>query len=403
MKILFPHWNNYGWEDICEVLNERGHQVYGFDRELKNFREDAEFRGSLKSFISEKGIDVIFTSNYFPVIAEVCHEMELPYISWCYDSPLILTYSKTVLYPECFLFLFDSQMVLELQKLGAPNAYYLPMAVNVKRLDALKASEKLLQLIESDVSFVGSLYTEKHTLYDRMSNLDEYTRGYLEGIMEAQRQVYGANVLEGALTDDIIQRMLAAMPIEIHEDGLETYAYVYANYFLCRKITQTERSELLARAGLLLKLMREEGVYASKRIKLFSPGQSSLLTDDLVEHMGPVNYFEEMPLVFRHSKINLNISLRSIWNGIPLRAMDIMGSGGFLLTNYQNDFNYHFVEGEDYVCFSSEDDMLSKIEYFLLHDEERQEIAANGYRKVVAEHTYEKRVDEIFDVVFGES
>ena len=52
-----------------------------------------------------------------------------------------------------------------------------------------------------------------------------------------------------------------------------------------------------------------------------------------------------MPLVFQNSKINLNITLRSIKNGIPLRAIDIMGAGGFLLTNYQNDFGLHFTDG----------------------------------------------------------
>ena len=70
--------------------------------------------------------------------------------------------------------------------------------------------------------------------------------------------------------------------------------------------------------------------------------------------MGEVHYMYEMPLVFKCSKINLNITLRSIRNGIPLRAMDIMGAGGFLLTNHQNDFAMHFVDGEDYVLFGDD-------------------------------------------------
>ena len=44
-----------------------------------------------------------------------------------------------------------------------------------------------------------------------------------------------------------------------------------------------------------------------------------------------------MPYVFRNSRINLNITLRSIKSGIPLRCMDIYGAGGFLLSNYQTD------------------------------------------------------------------
>lgn len=54
--------------------------------------------------------------------------------------------------------------------------------------------------------------------------------------------------------------------------------------------------------------------------------------------MGAVDYYEVMPHVFKQSKINLNITLRSIQSGMPLRAWDIMGAGGFLLSNYQADF-----------------------------------------------------------------
>lgn len=57
---------------------------------------------------------------------------------------------------------------------------------------------------------------------------------------------------------------------------------------------------------------------------------------------GPIDYYNEMPYVFNNSRINLNITLRSIKSGIPLRAMDICGAGGFLLSNYQADF-YDFL------------------------------------------------------------
>ena len=46
---------------------------------------------------------------------------------------------------------------------------------------------------------------------------------------------------------------------------------------------------------------------------------------DKVELCGPVDYVKEMPHVFKNTKINLNMTLRSIWTGIPLRAMDVMG------------------------------------------------------------------------------
>lgn len=99
--------------------------------------------------------------------------------------------------------------------------------------------------------------------------------------------------------------------------------------------------------------------------------------------------------MFRQSRINLNISRRGIKSGIPLRAFDIMGSRGFLLSNFQADFLDFFVPGEDFVYYESKEDFLEKVDYYLTHEDERQRIAENGYHKVAAGHTYRHRVREI--------
>ena len=87
-------------------------------------------------------------------------------------------------------------MVEDLRKIGAENVYYMPMAVNAKRLEKLSATSEQRKIVEADVSFVGSMYSEKHTLYDRMTELDDLTRGYLEGIMASQRKIYGYSFIE---------------------------------------------------------------------------------------------------------------------------------------------------------------------------------------------------------------
>lgn len=393
MKILFPNWKNFGLEDIKETFENMGHTVMIYTNEPRNYRKDPRFKSELKKFVKAESIDILFTSNYFPVISDACNDLGIPYISWCYDSPLILTYSKTIFHPCNYIFIFDSQMVQDLQALGVEHVYYMPMAVNANRLSRLKATPEQKRIVEADISFVGSLYTEKHTLYDRMTNLDNHTRGYLEGIMKAQQLIYGASILEDSLTQEIIDKMQVEMPVQIQPDDLTTYRYIYANYFLCRKITQTERTELLQLISEALPHIAVSDSRTAEPLKLYTPEDTPFLSK--VKNMGTVHYLHEMPLVFQHSKINLNITLRSIKNGIPLRAMDIMGAGGFLLTNYQNDFNYHFVDGEDYVSYDSPEDMLSKIEYYLTHDKARQEITENGCQKVRNEHTYEKRLAEI--------
>ena len=54
-----------------------------------------------------------------------------------------------------------------------------------------------------------------------------------------------------------------------------------------------------------------------------------------VKNRGIADSERVMPKIFKCSKINLNMTLRSIKSGIPQRAFDIMGCGGFLMSNYQ--------------------------------------------------------------------
>ena len=72
-----------------------------------------------------------------------------------------------------------------------------------------------------------------------------------------------------------------------------------------------------------------------------------------------------------------------------------MGSGGFLLSNYQADFLEHFLPGEDYVYYESKEDLLARIDYYLQHDKERADIARNGHDKVAAGHTFRHRIREM--------
>ena len=80
--------------------------------------------------------------------------------------------------------------------------------------------------------------------------------------------------------------------------------------------------------------------------------------------------------------------------------MDILGNGGFLLTNFQADFLDYFIPDEDFVYYTDTNDLLDKIEYYLSHEKERIEIAANGHQKAKENHSFEKCFSEVFRIVF---
>lgn len=253
----------------------------------------------------------------------------------------------------------------------------------------MQAADSILDIISSEISFVGSLYNEDHLLYDRLyQKLPAFTKGYLDAIIAAQQQVYGEFLIPGLLNDTILSDMQKSVPYAPNEDGIETPCYIYANYFLARKLAELDRTAILKKLS------------AAHQVKLYTNNPTPQLPK--VENMGAIDYYEIMPLVFQHSKINLNITLRSIQKGIPLRAFDIMGSGGFLLTNYQEDFLNYFVPGEDFIYYSSYEEAETYAGYYLSHEKERQQIAANALGKILEAHTFEHRIQTMLSVIDGQ-
>ena len=72
------------------------------------------------------------------------------------------------------------------------------------------------------------------------------------------------------------------------------------------------------------------------------------------------------------------------------------------MTNYQAEIPLYFKEGEDLVCFDGIEDLREKIAYYLTHEEERKQIAENGYQKVKKYHGYVGRIMEILRIVENE-
>lgn len=383
MKILFIEWASFGNNDIKDAFTAENHTVISFPFSNRDSRQDSEIAAELTASLRKETPDVVFSFNYFPVISNVCKKEQLRYISWIYDSPYVLLYSYTVINPCNEIYVFDKELYLEFHRAGITTVHYMPMAANTERLDALTGSVVTNDVIPYlyNVSFVGSLYTESHNFFDRMTTLSDYTRGYLDALMATQMKIQGYNFIQESLTpvmDDLYQ----ALPMDPNADGVESREYLYAQYVINRKITSLERDALI------------RAITGHFAFDLFTPNQDFTMPN-LTNH-GAVNYYNQMPLVFKQSRINLNISLRSIKSGIPLRAFDIMGSGGFLLSNYQADFLDAFIPEEDFVYYESTEDLLSKIDYYLAHDEERAAIAQNGHDKIANAHTFRHRVREMF-------
>lgn len=389
MRILMYRWKAYNYRDIEETFLLMGHTVDNLTQKMGNYDIDPEFETVLRKQMEQVSYDFVFTVNYFAVISNICQELGVKYVSWTCDNPLISMYHESVFHSCNYIFTFDKTNYLEFKEMGVEHIWYLPLAVDTNRMDAvidgrINPSGTDKRVYAGDVAFVGSLY--ERNSYDKLKHtLPPYLQGYFDAVMEAQMNISGANIIEPMLTTDILEQLEQYFKLEKSEGSFSDIGLIFQTTVLGFKIAELERRRAL--------------IELSKRFRVNVYSNSDVSDLVRIRYMGSVDYWSEMPRVFRESKINLNFTIPNIKSGIPLRIWDVLGAKGFLLTNYQAEIPLYFTEGEDLVCFDGIEDLKEKTAYYLLHEKERRVIAENGYQKVKKYHTYLNRIEEILKIV----
>lgn len=334
----------------------------------------------------------VFSINFFPAVAKVCHLLGVRYLSQTVDSPVLELFSEAVRYDTNRIFLFDKAQYDYFHRFCPAGTFHLPLAAAVERFDKVCAKTSKADVFADftgDISFVGSLYSEKSPL-NRLT-LSERTRGFLDGVCEAAIKVYGYNLIGQALDENSIREIREQCPdfFEIRDAVSELSVqeidrYVAANWFVGYLAAVKERERTL---NLLAQHFT---------VDLFTASDTSGLRN--VRTHGTVNSLTQMPLIFQKSRINLNMTIKPIEKGLPLRIFDILGCGGFLMTNYQEELTDLFEIGTDLEAYGSMEELLDKCAYYLSHEDERKQIAENGYEKVKKFCTYDIRAAQMLTV-----
>ena len=394
-KILYIEWKSFGNDDVKDAISALGHELIIMPYSSNDVYHDETLEKKIIDRINEAGADAVFSSNYYPPVAMACHENNTPYISWVYDNPFVMLYSYTVIFETNHIFVFDKEQYTEFARNNIKTVNYMPLAAApAKRMASVndKSYQGRLESLgltpKTRMAFVGSMYDEEHTFYRRIKNISDHSRGYLEGLMAVQSKVYGYNFIKSMMNNALMDEMAKDLPMEPNNESVATREFLFAEYAINREITARERYEYLSEIG------ESFAVDGKPALDLYTQNPG-IKINGILNH-GSIDHINLAPIIYNKTGINLNITLRSIHTGIPLRAFEILGSGGFLLSNYQPDFADCYNDGEDYVSYYSKEDMLEKIEYYLSHEKERQEIAEKGFRRTQEEHTYEHRLEEMF-------
>lgn len=391
MKLLFYRYGSICEPDIIDGFETLGHTIIEVTEEVTNKTlTPQESIQIVSNLLFEHPVDFVFSINFFPFLSEVCNIFKLPYLCWTVDSPVMELYATSIAHPWNRIFLFDRAQYEEIAPLNPGNVFHLPLAVNVKQKQGVvrSASSDMRRKFSSDISFVGSLYTEKCP-YDKLENPPAYLSGYLNGLMEAQIRIYGGFIIEDLLPDKIVEEFKSHLP------GF--YSYPYESYLTDR--TTMAQLYIGNKISAMERLRVMELLSNRFSVDLYTASDTSSLPR--VHNRGLAKTLEEMPVIFHNSKINLNITSKAIRSGLPLRIFDILGCGGFVLTNFQPELPELFTPDEDLVFYESLDDLAEKCDYYLHHETKRREIAENGFEKVKGFSTYPIRLEQMLHLAFA--
>ncbi|MBQ7676950.1 MAG: glycosyltransferase [Lachnospiraceae bacterium] len=414
MKIFFCEvFKTYTADATIAAMERMGHTVrrYVYPTPENIHRDDAATE-RIVSDVKKEMPDVVFTVNFWGVVAEACQVLGVPYIAWVYDSPMEIRDTSPMRYDTNRIFLFDRTECEKYSRQGISNVFYLPLATDVQGRRVIRPWKEPL-----GITLVGSLYDS--TLPMLLAGMGEFERGYLEAVMAAQRKVCGDYIVPELLSADVMERVNASYARRaagvsdtgraaeerdasdearaVSSSGMEGEDSARAFQITAAELSWAVAAELTHRERLLLLRLLASRYDTSLFSFKVSENDRRLLAG--VHINGPLDYTSEMPGVFASAKINLNPILYANGNGIPLRAIDVLSCGGFLLSSWREDFLNYFVPDEEVVLYTCIEDAVEKADFYMRNDALREKIAAAGRVKVEKDFTYEARLEVMLGTV----
>lgn len=385
-RVLFLMSKEIGVLGIPYSLRQMGYEVDLTDRTFSISKYSEKQVEKLEELIETGNYDLIVSYDFLSVAAVACTNMKVHYWAWVYDVPMPELYTEKAISKFVYVSVFDKRQYNMLQQFGIKNVYYLPLATEVEYFEKVAVTEEDRIKFKADVSFVGRLY-DKRGFDNLFEEHAEYLRTEAESIAKSCDCTWdGVTGVYNKASDELIDYMLN------RDEYLPWRGYRIDPRYCCESVRLAQRCNEIERIRILNHLAEQY------KVVLYSDdgGKEKLKN---VEVRPWVGYWTDMPKVFNLSKINLNITSRSIESGIPQRVFDIMAVGGFCLTNYQPELEDYFEIGKDLEVYHNLDELCAKVGYYLQHEEARTRIAINGYNKVKKKHSYIKRFEYIMDKI----
>lgn len=388
LRILFLHSTRIVLLGLPMALVELGHAVNipEYKVTLEKYEEEDKIR--LIEFLEEGNYDLVITIDFSAGVSEACEEEGIKYLAWVYDSPLMQLYIKEAKNECNHICVFDRKQKERLKEVGIKHLYYYPLATEVDNFGAAVISKADEKKYTSEISFVGNLYGWGE--YERIfRNATVEICADADAVVNSTQCIWdGKNNVFGKANYETLQHIIEQQDESMWEEFSIDKIFYSECLILGIKASEIERIQILNRLA------------QKHEVVLYTGSQQ---TDVLkgVKIRPKVDYINVMPKIFHLSKINLNITSRTIESGLSQRIWDVLGVGGFLLTNYQPELEEYFEIGKELEVFHNLEELEEKVSFYLEHEEQRIRIAMNGYKKVRTFHKYSNRMETVLKEIIG--
>ncbi|MEY4669778.1 MAG: hypothetical protein RL518_2477 [Pseudomonadota bacterium] len=128
------------------------------------------------------------------------------------------------------------------------------------------------------------------------------------------------------------------------------------------------------------------------------------LVQDEARRIKPEEYIK----IFNATEVNLNLHSSSERGGVDPtgdfvnpRTFELAACGAFQLCDDRQLLPELFEVGKEIITFSSREDMLEKIQYYLAHPEERKVVCERARARVLKDHSYARRMEQMLSVIYA--
>jgi spore maturation protein CgeB len=331
--------------------------------------------------------DFVLTVNHLGVDREgvlltLLETLRLPLASWFVDSPeLTLPLYAPAATSDTVIFTWDADSIEPLVQAGFPHVHYLALAADETRF-CPRTPPDAVHPWRAKVSFVGNSMLRKTALRLAASNpsppLAAAFGELAEGFGTSSRRLVREHMADAR--PDLLPAY-AALGTTERRLAFET-AVIW-------EATRRYRTDCVAR------LMPHGPLLVG------DPGWRDLFPGEgrLWRHLPELAYYDQLPDFYPLSDVNFNATSRQMKGAVNQRVFDVPACRAFLLTDARRQMERLFEPGREVAVYDDPEAIGPLLERYLADPAAREAIARAGHRRLLAEHTYPRRMTELFSVM----